>query len=684
VALLAALLALAVATAAPAGSSPHDFDEPIFATDARGDIVTIGNVTTTCDPTYANDRWSAAESAAACTGATGGAAEVRRHDGALMPPINNRLAMVPVDVDGDPSTTSSSQARLDLPADAVVLWAGLHWNAATEVPAADQLYGSSDLTPAPNPADRFRARFATPASGGYVAVDATDADGTTRDRWDDTNPGGTTSYGAYVEVTDLVAQGGSGTYAVADVVSCTGFGGCFGSWSLTVVVAAPQLPPRNLAVWHGWQLTTPSVAGGAQEFRVQGITPPPSGPVAARIGVVAADGDRGLGPDSLDIASPSQPTWTTFATADRPLLAGEGDWFNSTVNAYGRRRPDRDASPNLLANLNQDIALVEDQTVIGNDDTGFAFRIQTASSESLYTQVVHSAVDLYAPEVAVTKAVEPSGPVPAGTEVTWTIEVANVGIDPVRDAVLVDPLPDGLAYVEGSLAIVDGGPPELLGPKTDAPGDDQAEWDPEARTLRVRLGVGADAGGGGTMGIAPAADGSDRVTIAFRAVVEADPEATVVNVAHAEGRGRTLDDPFGPLTTAAEAEASISTTPHADLAIDKTDDGAVVAGVGDRYDYRLTVTNAGPSVAIRARIVDELEPTLRFVSSPDGCTADGALVTCELGDLEPGASVVRAMRVEVLSIPDDAQPIGNVARVTTETPDPDCVAPTPDAGCNED
>ena len=57
---------------AAAAASAHDFTDPVFSADARGDITTIGNVTTTCDPTYANANWTAAESAAACGGATSG------------------------------------------------------------------------------------------------------------------------------------------------------------------------------------------------------------------------------------------------------------------------------------------------------------------------------------------------------------------------------------------------------------------------------------------------------------------------------------------------------------------------------------------------------------------------------------------------------------------------------------
>ena len=36
------------------------------------------------------------------------AAGLTRYDGAPMPPINNRLSMLPVDLDDDPTTTSSS------------------------------------------------------------------------------------------------------------------------------------------------------------------------------------------------------------------------------------------------------------------------------------------------------------------------------------------------------------------------------------------------------------------------------------------------------------------------------------------------------------------------------------------------------------------------------------------------
>ena len=50
-------------------------------------------------------------------------------------------------------------------------------------------------------------------------------------------------------------------------------------------------------------------------------------------------------------------------------------------------------------------------------------------------------MDLYEPEIGIDKTVDPAGPVRAGEEVTWTLDITNDGIDPIRRAVVTDPLP---------------------------------------------------------------------------------------------------------------------------------------------------------------------------------------------------------------------------------------------------
>lgn len=677
------LTAVAIAPPRPAAAATHAFGDPIFSADARGDITTVGNVTTTCDPSYANARWSAAESAAACNGARNGATDVRNHAGAVMPPINNRLSMAFVDVDQDPGTFSSSTARLDLPAGAAILWAGLHWNGATKAPVSPTLYGSDFQAAPPSLADRFQVVLRTPGSARYRSLSAAPADGVHTDTWDSSATDATRTYGGFVDITSLVKAAGSGDYTVGDVQACRGFGGCFASWSITVAFAERSLPARNLNVWHGWQVTSPLVNHGDQQFTVSGLAPPPSGPVNARIGVVQADGDRGLGPDSLDISSPSTP-WTTFRTADRPLHASEApDWFNSTTSILGSRRASADASPNYLANLDQDIALEQTESVVHNTDHSLSFRVHTAGTEGLFSQVVHSAVEIHQPTIAITKSVSPAGPVHTGDRVTWTLEVANTGIDAIRRAVVTDALPPGLLLVPGSVRYAAGGPAAILGTKTEAAGDDQVDFDPASRILRFRAGAGADAAAGGTVGIAPAADGSDSLTITFATIVDLPAGTSITNVAKAHGEGRQLADPFGPLVTDAHDDAPIATIAVSDLGITKSDDGAVVRKVGDRFTYRIAVSNAGPSDATGVVVTDPLDRRLRFVRGT-GCVATGQAVSCRVGTLADGASTEVSMVVEVVELPGPGNAVPNIASVSGDQPDPDCVAATPDAHCNHD
>src|SRR3954453_21756459 len=148
-----------------------------------------------------------------------------------MLPINNHLSMQFVDVDGDSATFASSTARLTMPAGSVVLWAGLHWNGATTAPS-DPAYGSLYQAAPPSVGDRFQVLMRTPGSGAYRPLSATPSDGVSADSWDSPGPGAPRTYGGFVDVTAAVKTAGSGDYTVADVQSCRGFAGRFGSWSL--------------------------------------------------------------------------------------------------------------------------------------------------------------------------------------------------------------------------------------------------------------------------------------------------------------------------------------------------------------------------------------------------------------------------------------------------------------------
>src|SRR5260221_12824376 len=75
-----------------------------------------------------------------------------------------------------------------------------------------------------------------------------------------------------------------------------------------------------------------------------------------------------------------------------------------------------------------------------------------------------------------------------------------------------------------------------------------------------------------------------------------------------------------PGAMAAPASADLST------AVKATTDAKVHPG--ESSDYQITVTSHGSSAASNVRATDTLPAGLRFVSSADGCTAAGQLVTC--------------------------------------------------------
>ncbi|WP_370026896.1 hypothetical protein [Planotetraspora sp. GP83] len=129
---------------------------------------------------------------------------------------------VPVDLDGDPSTRSSSCARLDLPAGSRVLWAGLYWSATgrSAIPAGD-------------------IRVKAPGSRRYMTVHA--AEVVRRDL-----PTGA-GYQAFADVTSLAGTAGGGRWWAADPSMRWGESQHAG-WSLVVMLSGGRQPYGRAAV----------------------------------------------------------------------------------------------------------------------------------------------------------------------------------------------------------------------------------------------------------------------------------------------------------------------------------------------------------------------------------------------------------------------------------------------------
>ena len=123
-------------------------------------------------------------------------------------------------------------------------------------------------------------------------------------------------------------------------------------------------------------------------------------------------------------------------------------------------------------------------------------------------------------------------------------------------------------------------------------------------------------------------------------------------------------DPSGFLTAPTSAcglTALANPCFPADLTIAKADTPDPVTP-GTTLTYVLTITNLGPLGSAGGAATDTLPAGLTFVSSPDGCSAAGSIVTCPFPALAAGASVDRTLVVAVA--PGVTSPISNTASVS--------------------
>ena len=235
-------------------------------------------------------------------------------------------------------------------------------------------------------------------------------------------------------------------------------------------------------------------------------------------------------------------------------------------------------------------------------------------------------------DVAVTKSVSPS-PLVAGAALTYTAVVTNSGPSTALGVTMSDPMPPGVA---ASTAVVTGG----AGTCTVAPtvtctfGTLTAG---ESRTVTITATVGSAVAAG----------------------------TSIANTATVASTGPT--DPTTSNNTST-AVATVSTV--ADLAVVLTPSSTTVAA-GAFVDYTAVIRNNGPSTAINSvatgQVPDGLIPEIG--SSGGACTLVGSVVTCNLGDLPPGAVITIPLRARVS--PDFAPgPISATALIGSRTPDP--------------
>jgi large repetitive protein len=459
-----------------------------FSTNEPGAIWVTGSTLMTCPAAAAT---CAASQAGTATGA------------ALS---NNAYAMVPVDVDADPATFSSSSSTFTPPAAYEVLFAGLYFGGRLTA-------GGGGGAAAPNAAARGTAFLRTPAGAGYVPVTGTVADSTVV----------AGSYVAFADVTALVRSGGAGRYFVGNVQSGTGEDR-YAGWSLVVVYRDPAQPLRNLTVFDGLQTIgqgDPPLSIGVSGFRT-----PLTGPVRTSVGLVAYEGDRGSAGDRLALNG------QLLSDAANPA----NNLFNSSVSFEGTDTLAQ-RIPAYVNGLGFDSDRIVADGFLGNGATSASFAASTTLDQYLI-QVVTFTTGLSTPQLVVDKSVADlnGGDVEPGDVLRYTVTTLNSGDDAATGVRVQDAVPPQTTLV----------PAAFRGPGSVAAGD--------GRSVAFDLGT-----------LAPA--GSASVT--FDVVVDAGaPDGFVIgNTATAAGLGATAGRPVS--ATSPEVR-SIVRRPPFDATLDIT------------------------------------------------------------------------------------------------------------------
>ncbi|HEY0080340.1 MAG TPA: hypothetical protein VGB73_17150 [Pyrinomonadaceae bacterium] len=535
-----------------------------FTANDTGDIVLIGNTLISCQ---SND--NTCPGGRAATGTTLN---------------NNDFRMRFVDVDTDTTTFNSSRATLTLPAGATVLWAGLYWGADTTVGG-----GGGGPQAAPNAAQRNLVRFSTPTSG-YQTITASQVDISTYFGSD---------YQAFADVTTLVQSARGGTYTVANVQSGTGEDRQAG-WGLVVVYRDSSLPSRNMTVFDGFA-TVNSTTNPVVTIPVSGFLTPTSGAVNTHVGFIAYEGDRGSTGDSVQLNS------TTLTDSLNPST----NFFNSTITRLGSHFTAK--NPNYVNQLGYDIDDVAANGVLPNGATSATITLRTATTgtaEFYYPGVVTFVTDLYAPQVKnnILKSATDlnGGQVLPGDILEYTVSVSNTGTDGAIIMQMTDPLPPDTTFVPGSLQVSSGA---NTGAKTDAAGDDQAEYDAAQNRVVFRLGAGADASSGGTLASGQSTSAKFQVQVA----ASASHASVIPNQATVSYKGATLgisytDFSDGDPSTPGEQTTNVTVTapPFVELVKTAATNGTPLPGTD--ITYTVTFSNAPGKMPASALVIADKIP----------------------------------------------------------------------------
>lgn len=380
------------------------------------------------------------------------------------------------------TTFNSSTADLALPACSQILWAGLYWGADQGTFGTDSSWitGGADKT----------IKLKIPGAANYQLINSTQSNQHSL-AW--STAGFThTGYLCFADITALLnSTNPNGTYAAANVLGPIGIVNGCGGWTIVIAYANASLQPRNLTVFDGSVVI--NLGDPPVDVPISGFLTPPSGAVSCELGAVVYDGDRSS-TDSFSFKQNGAASFYNLATLAVPLN-GLNDAWNSKISYKGAVVTTR--NPAFQNTLGYDAPIFDlpntGNLQLANNKTSATVRF-SSPSENYFVHVLSTSISQYDPSYAFDKTATDinGGSLVPGDSLRYQINYNNVGNDASINTIITDNIPAGTTYLPNSLKINGVA-------KTDATGDDQANYDLTNNRVLFRLGTGANATNGGTV-----------------------------------------------------------------------------------------------------------------------------------------------------------------------------------------
>ena len=372
---------------------------------------------------------------------------------------NNSTRMDYTDVDTDKATFNSSSANVKNPSLNTsclkVKQAYLYWTA---------VYSKERLANQTNPKlekSKFKnVKFRVSDTSPYrdivgTAVYDSDAEISTPG-WGDWNA--QRGYVYRADVTQYLT-GIAGNYTVANIQAPYGHDtngpGYSAGWALVIIYEDLSQPSRNISLFDGFSVV--AVNGVSPVINISGFKTVPTGPVRAKLGFAALEGESGLDGDVIGMKNTSN-TWTILSTPGRAA----NNFFNSSITNENGVNIDRNpASTNLLG---FDAGIMDlpnnSKNLLPNNATSTSISVGTVN-DSYYPFMFAFSVEVVEPHIVMEKRVYKGSQditdnkggvkVNLGDQLIYKIKFKNIGNDDAKDLVIVDKLPKGLDFVKTSI-----------------------------------------------------------------------------------------------------------------------------------------------------------------------------------------------------------------------------------------